>query len=473
MRKLLYIAGILMLMLVAGYFITHAVIRRQLDEALLKLPSSLKVTYGSVNPDILGRSLVVNDIQATDSGRRLSARRLVIHGINYLSLAASRKNISLTSITLAGIKAEQPAKFFMAGDLELDSVRIADLDHPTDSFLFGAIRLNAEKLSITPPGAYQTIHVTHLLLDSKRSSLQIDSLKLIPTVDKKELGGIKGHQVDCVTASGEGVQIEALDVMALLHHRLIADKITIRHNNIYVFRDRRLPLQPGRKPLPMDYLKDLPLSIRVQSVKVGKSTFSYEEFPAKGNKTGVLKILHMTISVSPFINHPAAGDPAYVTLVTEGSLMGSGSVTATTKMPLRKGDPYRVEGAFHQLDVTTLNPPAENLGSIHLESGMLNSLAFQFEMTEEKATGRIIGEYHGLVVDKLRGKDEKKVDKVKSFFLKHFIIPKDKDRTLPESKRTGKVDYKHDPERYFSYYLLHALLVGVKSSFSLGFLLPG
>jgi hypothetical protein len=94
-------------------------------------------------------------------------------------------------------------------------------------------------------------------------------------------------------------------------------------------------------------------------------------------------------------------------------------------------------------------------------------------MNEEKATGKIVGEYHNLVVDKLKGDDRKKVDKVKSFFLKKLIIPKDKDHTLPESKRTGKVDYKREPDRYFSYYLLHALLVGVKSSFSLGFLLPG
>jgi hypothetical protein len=65
------------------------------------------------------------------------------------------------------------------------------------------------------------------------------------------------------------------------------------------------------------------------------------------------------------------------------------------------------------------------------------------------------------------------VDKLKSFALKKFIIPRDKDKSLPEKKRTGKVDYKRDPQRYFSYYLLHSLLVGVKGSFSLGFLLPG
>ncbi|HXB96210.1 MAG TPA: hypothetical protein VNU70_13660, partial [Puia sp.] len=88
--------------------------------------------------------------------------------------------------------------------------------------------------------------------------------------------------------------------------------------------------------------------------------------------------------------------------------------------------------------------------------------------------GHIIGEYHDLVVDKLKeNSDEKKIDKMKSFALKKLIIPKDKDKSLPVEKRTGKVKYKHDPQRYFSYYLLHSLLVGVKSSFSLGFLLPG
>jgi len=46
---------------------------------------------------------------------------------------------------------------------------------------------------------------------------------------------------------------------------------------------------------------------------------------------------------------------------------------------------------------------------------MLNSLAFRFEMNDNKATGQIIGEYHDLVVDKLKeNSDDKKVDKLKS-----------------------------------------------------------
>lgn len=103
----------------------------------------------------------------------------------------------------------------------------------------------------------------------------------------------------------EGIEAEGLDVQALAEHRVVADRISIRQNHIYVFRDRRLPLEPGDKRLPAASL-------------------------------------------------------------------------------------------------TKLNNPAENLGQLHLESGMLNRLDFQFSMSAERSTGEVTGRYHELVVQKLR-----------------------------------------------------------------------
>ena len=293
-------------------------------------------------------------------------------------------------------------------------------------------------------------------------------------MDKFDIGKKKGHQVDYIEGFSAGISIEKLDVMQLFQQKLIAEKIIINQNRIYAFRDRRLPLQADTKALPVEDLKDIPINIRVGSLAINATTFTYEEFPKDGKETGTLKILRLHGSISPLINRPTKTDPEFMRMKMEGSLMGSGTVEASMKLPLRKDSNYFVQGAFHNLDVTTLNSPAENLGKLHIESGMLNSLAFDFMMTEEKSTGKIIGEYHNLVIDKLREKsDEKKIDKFKSFFLKKLIIRKNKDKSLAESKRTGKVDYKRDPSRYFSFYLLHSLLMGVKSSFSLGFLLPG
>lgn len=514
-KPIIYILGILLVLLTAGYFIAGAMIRKKVDEALQALPPSLKITYTSLQPSILSGGLVINGLNArftpeTDSKdaqtHQVSIDRVVLGGIHFFTLLRSHRLI-LGSLRVEGVTAnlddyllekktplpkmqapftdalidrleltglkvsvarDEKKTLSLEGSLELDSVHVAE---PGDSVQIGGIRFLASTMRYTIPGADEVIHLSNLELDSKKRLLRLDTLRIRPTMDREEIGRAKGHQVDVFEATSEGIAVDDLDVMALMQHRLIADQISIHKNTIHDFRDRRLPIEPGEKAMPVDGLKGLSVSLRVKKVKIGATTFEYEEYPQKGDKTGTMKIFRMTATMEPLINKPVEGDPAYITMTTEGSLMNSGTVTATTKMPLHKGDPYKVEGAFHELDVTKLNNPAENLGKLHLESGMLNSLAFQFVMTDEKATGQIIGEYHDLVVDKL--KENSKVDKAKSFALAKFIIPKDKDKSLAVSKRTGKVDYKHDPNRYFSYYLLHSLLVGVKSSFKLGFLLPG
>ena len=477
-RILLFITGILVILLVAGYFIAHAIVRKKVDEALRGLPPAWQVGYKTLQVNLLAGSLAIDGIAGhyrpdESHADTFSIENVHISGLHMMEFWRSHRllidQVRLTGLKVTGKEASKES-FAVEGHIELDSV----YRDTTGAQGAGGIRVLAEKARYLAAGMNETMHLRGFELDSKKRLLRMDTLRITPNLDKEEMGRVKGHQVDVVESSSEGIDVKNLDVMALLQHELSADEISIRSNEVHVFRDRQLPLEPGEKAMPMEELKSMPLSLRVRRLKMGTTTFAYEEFPKKGNKTGTLTIYRMRGTLAPLINKPVNGDPAYITMTTEGSLMNSGSVTATTKMPLHKGDPYIVEGAFHELDVTKLNNPAENLGKLHLESGMLNSLAFRFEMNDEKATGQIVGEYHDLVVDKLKeNSDDKKVDKLKSYALKKFIIPKDKDKSLPVSKRTGKVNYKRDKERYFFYYLLHALLVGVKSSFSLGFLLPG
>jgi hypothetical protein len=527
-RIFLYSVGALIVILIIGYFVANSMIHKKVDEALQALPPSLKITYSSLHPSLLSGSLVINGLEVrftpeTDSGQareaskqphhhEISIDRLTLGGIHFLALLRSH-HLDLHSIRVEGVNANlddyllekniplpkvaapftdaqidrveltdlkvavhkgEKKSMSLEGRLEVDSVHVANPGGPGDTVEIGGIRFLAKTMHYTIPGADEVVHLSNLELDSKKRLLKLDTLRIIPTMAQEEIGRAKGHQVDVFDATSEGIAIEGLDVMGLMQHRLTADMISIHHNSIHAFRDRRLPLESGEKAMPMESLKTLSVTLRVKRVKIGSTFFVYEEFPKKGDKVGVMKIYRLTGTMEPLINKPLEGDPAYITLTTEGSLMNSGTVTATTKMPLHKGESYKVDGAFHELDVTKLNDPAENLGKLHLESGILNTLAFHFDMNDEKATGKIIGEYHNLIVDKLKeNRNDVKVDKLKSYALRKFIIPKDKDKSMPEKERTGKVDNKRVPERYFSYYLLHSLLVGVKSSFKLGFLLPG
>ncbi len=521
-RVLLWCVAAIVVLAIAGYFILNNIINKKFDDALKQMPAGLQVSYASLHPKLLSSSIAIDSLSIiyspTDKEKHqhnFSFGHITVNGVNFLKLISSKKisihsiklekcainldryladkkiilpdininapfnEVSIDKIELSDITAASHAHgkddLSFNGNLVLEGVKVNDIKKPldTNNFHFTSVHGNIQDLKYAVPGTYESVHITNMILDSRKNLLQIDTCKIVPRLNKFEMGKQTGHQVDYIDGTSSGIEVKGLDIMKLIDKKLIADKITIRKNNMYVFRDRRLPLDSSEKPMPIAYFKTLPVDIRVQSIAANEMSFTYEEYPKIGHQTGVLKILRMHATVSPFINRPLSSDPAYMTVKSEGSLMGSGTVEATTQMPIRSGD-YIVHGAFHNLDVTTLNSSAENLGRIHIESGMLNSLSFEFNMSEEKSTGKIIGEYHNLVIDKLKDKEEeKKVSRFKTFFLKNLIIPKNKDKTLPEKKRTGKVDYKRKPERYFSFYLLHSLLTGVKSSFSLGFLLPG
>jgi hypothetical protein len=155
----------------------------------------------------------------------------------------------------------------------------------------------------------------------------------------------------------------------------------------------------------------------------------------------------------------------------EGAIMGSGTLHVLVYLPFNPKKDYYINGEIGNLELTNLNSAAENLGNFHIESGMLNKLDFHFSLNEEKANGAVVGEYHHLVVDKLKGK-MKKTAWFPSFMLKHLIIPKNKDKSMDVSNRTGVIDYKCDSTRLFSFNLLKSLLSGIRASFTLGFFLP-
>jgi hypothetical protein len=152
--------------------------------------------------------------------------------------------------------------------------------------------------------------------------------------------------------------------------------------------------------------------------------------------------------------------------------MGSGNIDALLYLPLNSGN-YFVKGTINDLDLTKLNSSSENLGNLRIKSGFLDNLTFQFNFNEEKSTGELVGEYHNLILEKLKESDEgKKVARFQSFMLQKIIIPKNKDKTMSERKRIGKINYNRDPTRFISHYLLQSLMTGIKSSFKFGFLLP-
>ncbi len=519
----LIFAGIgMLIILIIANTILNRIIQNKVSEKLQQLSPLLKVHVSSIQSNLLSSSLSLNNLTIAyipDSTKGQHQHSLYfsaveISGIHFFKVVFRHKlsinnlklsngevkldwsllnkkdtpqkniftrppfrDISITHLELTSIHvwthADKENQLLLSGSIGMDEIQINDLKKAftTNNFHFAAFTGALTDIHYAIPGVYHNIQIKNLLVDSKKGTLQIDSLKIAPQYNKFELGQKLGHQTDIVEATISGIAITKLDVLKLLQRELMAEKIWIKESNIHVFRDRRLLRLLQYRPLPVAFLESIPFNIRVHLFQVVNSVISYEEFPKDGLKTGMLKIKKFQLSLSPLINHPNQSDPDHMDMSLTGSIMGSGTINASVYLPLNPKNAYYTKGVIDNLELTSLNSSAENLGKFHIESGILNNLSFHFNLNDEKASGKVVGEYHNLIVKKLKG-NNKKTAKLKSFILRHVIIPKNKDKSLQVANRTGTIDYKFDHTRFISFYLVKALLSGIESSFTFGFLLP-
>jgi len=383
------------------------------------------------------------------------------------------KSVQLHHLSVLEVKNDRQDTV-LNGELSIYNVGLDDIDSSfsKDSIHFSHVlcELNDIKYQLAD---YELLQIKKFSINSSDSLLEINSLRITPQLGKTAFGQKLGHQADRIEGTVAHIKASGLDMSQFFQKKFLAQELMISNTQLHVFRDRRLPREMKVQPTALGYLKKIPIDVHIRHCKLNDASVVSEEFPKEGAKTGSIKIDHINIDISPLINHPKKSDPAFVTTIVRGSIMNAGSLHATIRLDLSNGTQY-IKGTIADLKLPALNPSAENLGKFHIQSGVLNKLDFQFTATNEKAAGEIVGVYHDLVIDRLKMDEDNELKKAKvaSFLLHHLIIPKDKDASLPVEKRTGKIDYARDPTRLVTFYLLKALLDGIRDSFSLGFLLP-
>jgi len=385
---------------------------------------------------------------------------------------ASIDNIKINDIKIAQQNNEKVSTI-CTGNVSFTDVYILKMDSSfsKDSIHFSNVRcdLNDIKYSLQN---YYSVQLKKFHVDGKDSVMELNELKLIPQLGKYEMGQKLGKQTDHIDASVNNIKISGLDVKQLMQKKFTAQQLSINNPVIYVFRDRRLPLSQEKQPTTLDYLQQVPYTLNVLHFDLNNATVTSEEFPKEGNKSGYIKLYHVYISMNPLLNH-ATKTISSINSHVKASIMNAGNIHANINLSLINGNSY-IKGGIDELHLTAMNPSAENLGKFHIKSGVLNKLDFEFTATDTKAKGQIIGEYHDLVIDRLKlTKDgELKTAKLPSFLLHKIIIPKNKDAAKDVKNRTGKIDYDRDPTRLVTFYYLKALLDGIRDSFALGFVLP-
>jgi hypothetical protein len=392
------------------------------------------------------------DRQDTATSDEDGIEKLLIENLHFKDIT-----LSVISDSLKEFSGKINAEF--TGLQSSDTAGVADLE----AYIVKDIEIDISKLNIAASKLYR-IEIANIRANSESHKLAIDSLLLIPNYTKFNFATIAGKQIDRINTFIRKMEIGGLRYGQLRDSMLVASKIDITGAELHSFRDKRQPFKETKvKPLPMAALKRLNFGVEVDTVKIKDSKIVYEEFGSDGFDAGTIAFEDLNASLIHLSNRTYYNKPDYATLRASAKLMGQGLIEATFQLPFDNDKPYHAEGKIGKMSLDALNPPLENLAFIRIQSGILNSLNFNFNYNDKSSTGKVTINYQDLKIEGLKKEKMPVINDLKTLLI-NTVVKNDKDKSVPTEKRTGSVEFERDRRRQIFNYWWKSLFSGIKSS---------
>jgi len=328
---------------------------------------------------------------------------------------------------------------------------------------FERIRMNLEKGQYILSDQPYRFRYDQLSYDSENQKIAVNRLKLVSNDPKYEIGRKEGVETDWLNLVFNTLELKGIRLNSLLNDKVfIATEGRIKKFTVDAFRDKRLPTpeKPDTK-LPMETINTLPFAFHCDSFLIDQAGISYAERVENSEKAGEvhfsrLKVRIKNISnIDSLINGPT-------TMHASAYIMDGAKLNADFTFPNKKYPvAYQVKGHMGSMPFTSFNPIAQYNTGIFIEEGHIDRIDFDFDYTDDQATGNLLFEYQDLKVSFLDQDDGSK-EKLKSFLVNSLILTKQNQGEKVFS-RQGKISFDRDKKKSVFNYWWKAIFSGIKN----------
>lgn len=313
------------------------------------------------------------------------------------------------------------------------------------------------------PGGYYDVEFLQCNISGKESNIHIDSLKLIPLLDKYEFSQKYGYKIDRVSMNVSEININDFDAGALIDNKgFNARMLSISDVDFDIFRDARRDYAPWRHTqLLQRELSQFPFIFAIDSLNIKDGYIRYEEKRFDELNTGHLELENISISGNRLTNDPLLMKESVFKANGEALFMGYGKLNANMQFSLDKLNGHHlVSGHLGPMPIPTVNTVLYPLTKFSIESGENDNVYFNMSLDEVNATGDLRFYYHDLKVD-MRTEKEKWINDVSSFLANNII----RSENPKNGKfRRGIISYERDIQQSIFNYWWKSLRSGLMTS---------
>lgn len=494
MKKLLYLAGGLALLLLAVYLGGKAFANGKLDELIEKANQAgnkLEINNRDLSFSLLYAGLELDSItlSQTVGGRRISGTiaHLDLDGLSVLK--AINGNISIGDLLIKDPVLEIHPAAVVLNPIEIPDTLAQKISIDELSLVDGQLsvfdeagELKAKVLGVTStaslnlplaPAAAPTISVTAdslffpatdntdqsmnaFALDTEKRTLSIGTFRVSPKqAARTYLTSIKYKQ------TWQALRLDGITATDFPFDSLLAGGVAMVPNlsignlNLSVFENPSLERDPAEpnKPFPVEAFRKLPYPLLLKSLIIARANIAYGVHKEGAEKPDIT-----------FAGSIKAGN--FSTWKQDAPAFAEADFTFEETSPLNArfeldqtgdGRDFAATGQLDDYDLTNINPLMLVAAGADIESGHVDQMTHNFSIRDGVATGELVFKYHKLEV-KMEGKGAWLINMIEDVAIRDSNPRNDGDLVI------GRVSAEHDPTRSFFNLYWKSLVSGMTSS---------
>lgn len=425
-KKTLSIGLLVTGILVVSALALNIIISNKIEGRINKMLGS-EAAYKTLDVDLLQRRVELKNLNYHKNGRKIVAEEVVLKGIGFYtylmkdrleigevilrhpevtvsqkekspkdSVQTFERDITISKFkTVDGVFRFQNqdsvgnAMFLRIPELEISNIKIDSatvkekipFKYESYSLVSDSVRIN-----LNPE---HFVAASHFKIKNGRTSVK--NFRIIPYYDKDKFNEVVPFEKDRISLKTDEITLDSLQFyfkegMLFLRN----PNMTVTGANLQIYRNKELPDDPSGRPLYSQMLREAPVKLDFEKVKVKNSKIEYEERVQADRPTAKIGFYEINADVENIINigldrkdFPRTKVTANANFQQESPVNIEWSFNTTNPE-----DKFLISGNFGKIPAEALNPLMRPSMNMEVE-GAINEAYFTFTGNEDFLIGDV------------------------------------------------------------------------------------
>ena len=296
--------------------------------------------------------------------------------------------------------------------------------------------------------------------------IRADMLVLNPPVDDEKFFTLKQYRSTRFLLNIPELRLMGLVVPDVLSGRgCRARSVQISNPSFDALVDRYAPLDPRETHLrmPNEMMSKINKQIGIETLSIMNGKLKYGEIYAYGATPAVVIFDNLQINADGIYNYGTRRNSTVMHV--QANFMQSGIMKLDIMLPLSSSKfSFKYSGSLGKMEINKLNPFLEHSEYIRVDSGVIETVAFDIRVNSGHATGTMKAVYKGLkisVLDKKTGSDKGIIKQAASLIMNQLKIRSENIAGNRIAYKMSKVEYTRQSTNSFIQFLWFSLRSGV------------